>query len=96
MNNVNIIDLLNLADGEAFYKKAGFVISKKAPDNAIRDAVIEALEDLDIYDEEQTENYKDTAATSNFYTEDQLDAVIDLIKDFGSKTSDQEKTIWFE
>lgn len=97
MKNINIVELLNLADGEVSFNNAGFVISKKASLSTIRNAVVEALEDLDVYDEEQTETYKDTAATSNYYTENQLYTVVELIDDFGIKTSENlDKTVWFE
>lgn len=96
MNNVNIIELLNLADGEVTFRKAGFVVSKRASAEVIRGAVIEALSDLDIYDEEQSREYDDVAVTSNYYTESQLDVVVEQIGDFGSLTQEPSKTAWFE
>lgn len=97
MNKINIVEMLNLRNGNVSFDRAGFVISKhNISAETVRDSVIECLGELDIFDEDQTKYYANVAATSNYFTDAELEIVVKLIVDFGSKDIEfLDKTVWF-
>lgn len=99
MKKINIVDMLNMAKGEVSFNNSGnggFVASNKANAEVIKDAIIEALSDIDVFDKEQTECYY-PSATNNYYTQEDLDSCIDLVCNFGIASSEVcSVTVWFE
>ena len=98
MNKVDILELLNMADGNSLFDgQIGFVVSKRAPIELIRQALIEALGELNIFDFNTTDDYKYVASSCNYYSDEDLNTAVGLVFDFASLTLPEiEKTVWFD
>lgn len=97
---VNIVEMLNLSTDE-IERTGGATLGLCSSREQIKDAVVQALSDIDIYSAQEHDdwNHEFVERERDFtvYSDEDLDTVVDLIADFGIKTNpNSSKTFWFE
>lgn len=98
MISINIVNMLDIFDGEVEFKDwEGFVVSKRADLSIIEHAVIEVLNHLDIYSKDEALEAETYPFCDNvkFYTQDKLNSVCQAIANFAGDISAIDKTISF-
>lgn len=98
-NFVNIVEMLQMADGAYDMSHCGATVSKSSSIEQIVEAVVSSLNEIDIYSEEDHDNWNhefvEKERDFNVFSKEDFSTVIDLIVDFASKTKTHEKTFWF-